>query len=253
MFVHYYDLRSEDKLPQTAYFLDPIDSEKYYPQASESFQQFTSRIINSREQKNLEAIPQESMEVLIKVSLSETANHLDLEQFFVRRALNHSLAQFTSLAKTIISQRVHGKQVDFNTRQSRATSCSTCPLHQSKSSVAWAASAIINKAASLEVIHESPLEKKLGTCRACGCGLKSKVRFDLIHMLMPMTPSNLSEILKVYKEQAYDKCWILREAITTQSFRAVVENKLKYLPPEYSSTLEAYLASSIQKAKNGNK
>ncbi len=251
MFVHYYSLRDPKRLPQKGFFLDPIDSTEYRPTISESLQEFTNRVALSREEKGLDPIPHESLEVLITTSLSETTPKREQDQYFVNKAINPSMGQLWNLAKTIVNQRLSGKQVDYKLRQERANACLGCKLHKSQSGVSWAATQIINKAASLEVIQESTIEKKLGICGACGCGLKSKTRFDILPTLVAVGPADILKMLQVYREQAYSKCWILKEAINRQDTKQLLENKLQHLPPEYRSTLQAHLASSTQKARNG--
>lgn len=251
MFIHYYSLRDPKRLPPNAVFHDPVDSSEYRPQDSESLQDFINRVSLSREEKGLDFIPLDSLEALVVASFTETTAQKHFDQYFVAKSVNPSMGQVVNLAKTIITQRLRGKQVDYKTRQSRAAACLSCKLHQSKASLSWGATKVINKAASLEVIQESEAEKKLGLCGACGCGLKSKTRFDILPTLVSVGPADISKMIHVYKEQAYDKCWILKEALQRTDSKELLERKVAHLPPHQRDTLKAYFANVIQKARNG--
>jgi hypothetical protein len=249
MFVHYYDLRNPARIPSTSYFSDPIDGAKCHPQKNETLQDFISRIVTSREEKGLLPISKDSFDVLVITSLSETTSSKEHDQYFVRKSMTPAITQVISLAKTIISQCIHHKHTPYNIRQERANSCMGCKLHASRSSFAWAVNKIITAAASLESIKQSDVEKKLGQCRACGCDLQAKVCIDIEAVVPTLGPSDIGNILEVYREQSFSHCWMLREAFRNSSTKQLLINKTHHLGTPYNTMAKAYEAQEIQKAK----
>lgn len=253
MFIHYYELRNENVLPPGAYFEDPIDGSQYYTKEKESLGEFINRITKTREEKGLLELSEDSLKTLVTISLSETVKDKQLDRYFVRKSMNPSVSQVISAAKTLITQRIRGKQASYNTRQSRASACLGCSLHDSKSRFSWALSKAITAAASLEAIQQSESERRLGTCKACGCGLQEKIRFDISPIIASLGPTDIFNILKVYESKSFSHCWMLKEANSEPATKDLLKRKVDHLPNPYNAMLQVYEAEMIQRAKKNGR
>lgn len=255
LFNQYYDLKNESQLPPGAVFIDPTDNATYTVKSHESLDDFTKRIESSREQRGNVSLFPHQLKLLIKISLAESVPQAIRNIFFTLKAAVPSTSELIKLAKTVSAQYRSGRALSYNHRQERAAKCNACVFHRKSAEVNEKLLDGIEKVAGLEHINESPTEQALGMCGMCGCGLRSKIKFSLMSTLATIGPEELSRILSSYKYKAYDKCWILNEAVEDSHAKKLLVGKLRALDSENgstmaSSTLTAYTLDKEQSEKN---
>lgn len=251
MFRTYYDLKNPDQLPKSSFFVDPYDNYTYKPEEKEPFLQFVKRIHDNRQTLGHPDIPDKELRTLILVSLAETASERDLRNFFTPKALLPEAGELVGLAKTILKQRVASatdQPVSYLKRQSRASKCLGCRLHQSRSTFGEFISKTIEKVAGIKDMIQSEKEKALGTCGACGCGLQAKVKFDIYPAISGLQSKQVGQMLRAYGSKAFSKCWILDESLKEGHTKKVLEGLVKQCGPSDENLLKTHLQDKLKEA-----
>lgn len=224
--IYYYDLINYNKgLPEKLKFIDPFDNTVYLTQKDETLKAFIERINIERVNKNLAQLDLDSdlTTSLVIASLAESANKAQLEIYFTKKSVPPSLGQIKSLAKALAYEVMHESSVSLLQTKERAAKCLICPFHASPKSTSPYVSApfskllgqITNKVTSKATkdINFEDLDK-VGTCKLCGCPLKSKVRYQLLGILSGLTPEQLETAIKMLGNKVFDICWIFGESAT---------------------------------------
>jgi hypothetical protein len=251
MLNYYFDLIDDTKLPPKAKFLDPYDHTIFTPREDEDLTSLIQRANDYRIEARLPLIPDTELRQLVVTSLYESTASQIQKDYFESRTVHPTLAQMASAAKTIAQEVLHSNNVTAKRREARASKClDNCAFHKTSSKWSTSATNLIARVAGLSNVHTSPAEKALGTCTMCGgCALQPKVRFNLIAVLATLTPEKLDNLIRAYKSKAFDKCWIVNEALTTGPTRELLERKLKNGKADGMTSLKVYLSNKISQAK----
>lgn len=228
MFQYYFDLKNDDKLPLGAKFIDPYDNEEFVVEKEQTLPDFISKIQNSRVSKGQPKVQHDQMRVFVVSSLYETTNEKLRNIFFKQVKSSPEISQIIGVTKTMVNELVHGhKEIPGALRQKRALKCMGCKLH--KPSGGWSASAnrLIKNIVGLKDVKQSKEEQKLGTCGMCGCGLAKKVQFSAGASLNGVSPQNLDKLMMMYREKAFDTCWVLNETVRDEKWGIVLRKKLQ--------------------------
>lgn len=252
MFNQYYDLRSEKMLPPAGVFIDPFDNAAYNVKPHETLADFTKRVETSRAEKGHPAFYPQELKQLVIISLAESSNQRARDRYFEMKAAVPAASELISLAKNIAAQYRTRKGVPFQQRQERAAKCRGCALHKKHAVVNPVTLKAIGKMAGLKEVVESPAEKALGTCGMCGCGLQGKIKFSIVNVLAGIAPDQLTTLLTAYGRKAFDRCWILNEAVDDVNMLRLLSDKLKAAGTRAISFLTAYLSEREQAKKHGN-
>lgn len=253
MFPQYYDLKDENKLPITAKFVDPYDGTEYRPLPKETLTQFIGRISSDRQKKDYPEFFPHEVKMLVIMHLAETAARLDLKNLFEPKAITPDFAQVVNLAKTLVQQKYYFHAADYQTRQKRAASCGPCKLHRTNTKNLTTLSDSVKKLAGLKDLVQSPEEKALGMCGACGCALTAKVGFDLQAVLASLSPEQIRSILLLYGPQSFDICWMLRECVEDANLQKILARKVVLSGERTKEMLDAYKSEKIMRAQSGAK
>lgn len=122
------------------------------------------------------------------------------------------LRKFATAAATLMDWEKSGDApASPELSSSRALTCSKCDQNDSGDWTRHFATPIaemIRKqmARTSELKLSTPLDNKLGTCKACGCVLKTKVHFPIKHILAHQDATTKAEL--------DPQCWILSESNT---------------------------------------
>lgn len=257
----YYELKSENHLPKTGYYKDPHDKTVFRPNPKENLSSFIKRITDHRLQNNYPLIEERRFKDLVVTMLVETTSDRDLRQFFVPNAVMPQLSQGISFLKALAYEALHDNTVSINDRFRRASKCNDCSLHQSKAIGSKIAKKLAPKKpddtrdprlpVSLEEAATFKEEASLGVCGACGCPLKSKIRFDIMSVLASVPPDDLVVILRALNINAFEKCWILSDSFSNPQARRLLRNKLRQLGHTEESMLDLYTRTKVSESKNG--
>jgi len=249
MFNHYYDLRNESTLPVGVAFHDPIDNSVYHVKPKESLPDFINRVAKGREDNSLPAFFPEELKKLVVVSLAEATSPQERPKYFEPKAIVPGISDIVGLAQAMVAQRQSGDSASYLLRQERATKCHGCVLHKRSANINKTTMKIIGKLAGLRDLAQSESEKALGVCGMCGCGLQSKVRFDISGTLAGVSPTHINKILQAYGSQAFDKCWILNESIQDGRFKRVLMGKVQNAGQRAASLMTTYFSNKTQASK----
>lgn len=253
MFQYYHVIKDPNNLPTGAFFIDPQDGEKYIVKDSETLEQFTKRVVTSREKLNNVPINQSELNMLINISLSNTTPEIHKGHYFDQVASHVSMRQLVSAAVTMSSQLLSGTAATFNVRQERAKKCFSCPFHNKKGMIGRLASNILNTVAgmtSIEALSKSDYESKLGACGMCGCGLQAKIRYDIYPIIAGVEPENIAKPVRTFREDVFDKCWIFSDALKDARAKKLLIDKLNVVKISLEDLVRYRNNKKISEAKN---
>lgn len=254
MFISYNELKNESKLPPDSYFIDPYDRDKVYIKEGETLKQFQDRLSQIREDKGLSPIEPEEFKTYIQMSLYESSSKDKRAAYFISKAKLPQFSELVSFVKTAVTEVYQTNKESVQKRENRASKClAPCKLHVplGNSFLEKATKRVVGVLANSITAKEAfsyPDERKLGKCGMCGCFLQEKVKFNNLSNLAGVTPDNLNKILAVYKEDAFDACWMLHEAVRNQDQKKVLTGKLKNTKSGIE-LLEKYTTGLIKKLK----
>lgn len=244
-FASYYDLKDESNLPPNATFVDPYDGFSYAVQPKETLSQFMSRILERRRSQGYPEMFPAEFKAIVVISLSNQADKKILDTYFIQKSVTPTVSEMISLASTTVSQLKQRSHVSYLTRQVRADKCNGCALHNNKKLIKPSITSLATKLVGLNEVVQSEKEKGLGVCGVCGCGLQAKVKYETMAVLAGLTPEQLAKIVRVYGDNAFEKCWILNEAVNNPAVEQALAKKLAIAGSEYVAKMHEY------KAKNG--
>ena len=251
MFNHFYDLKSEAKLPQGAKFVDPYDRTTFTVNPSENLQTFLKRIQNYRETKNYPQIIDIELRPLVVTSFYESTEQDKRAAFFELKAVPATFTQITSLARTIATESINQNTITGKQREHRAAKCLGCVFHRTNGVSKPRLTKVVTKLVGLSRVSVSENEEKLGQCGMCGCELKAKVRFQLISVLSALLPEQVVKLVNMYKAAAFSKCWILEESLEHVTYKDLIRKKLKAAGGDAEKFLDEHINSKIKATLNG--
>lgn len=253
---HHYVLKDLSSLPSSGKFIDPYDNHEYRPLKNESLSDFLVRIDTIRSEKNHPSYTKDEFRHFVEFSLAETCSPEHLQSHFNQTATIPKFSQIYSLTRTLMAGKQLG-HASYAERQSRASHClSGCAYHQSRGGMGSKTQEIIQKFANLSEVEESHQEKQLGTCSMCGCGLKAKVRFNIVSTISATAPDNILKLLTSYQSKAFSVCWILKESFDDPALRKILRAKItqssrpemvKYFDEHFDSRLNLPATPSTPK------
>lgn len=253
MLNYYYDLLNEDQLPPAGKFLDPYDNEIFKPKPRQTLFQFTEEIKNSRVVKNYPQLLDSELRQLIVSSLYESCPKEQHTKYFVKRTSHASISQMVAVAKTLATELIHrtSEAPTLKKREQRAQFClDKCVFHKKDSVWSKAAAKTIQTIVGLTDLHNSKTEEQLGTCSMCGgCALKEKVKLQIIPIMAGLMPERIDLLVRAYKEKAFSKCWIMREALQHPQMKVNLRRKLQHLSPQHVELLDLHITNQVKKAK----
>jgi hypothetical protein len=232
MFTTVQALIDESKFPPNAYYAEPRDNSKTYPTNSDTLDTFSTKIANMRAEKGFPQLNPQDLYALIVTSLENTTQSSLRPRYFHGVQVRPSISQVWGLAKTITAQ-ASNNLATATQREDRSRKCLQCPLHKASGAVSPIVLAAINKSMeavsheSLSNLQQSDLEKRLGTCGMCGCGMQSKIRTSLLATLAALGPNQLDKLLKIVGPKAFGSCWILDEAVSNTNFKQILMQKVQ--------------------------
>lgn len=254
-FVSYLDLKDQNKpLPPRAKFVDSYDDAVYHVVKGETLDQFTARIVKSREEKGFPPFDPADLRAYIVTCLAETTDKTELGNYFVKKTNLPEFSKAITLAKTIVQNRLSSNESSFELRQSRASACASCPLNVRNS--APVPKTIVNsieKFIKLDQILLSDTEKQLGSCAMCGCDLKTKIRLSLTGAIAALTPDEIRVALLKVGSKLIGNCWILSESIKDEKLKKVVEAKVRNSGPHTQDMIYSYYAQESERLKQSGK
>lgn len=226
----YFTLVNENALPAFTVFVDPSDEHQTSPRKLEGLAQFSTRINTEREQRGLPAVETEALNQLVTDVIYELAPIELRETLFKPNRTPPTLTQAYSFFKATAQTLINGVGISPKQRQARAEHClGGCAFHSSN--VRWSSAAQkVTKAVSFKESLQTPAEKILGHCKACGgCPLQEKVKYDLTSVLAALTPDQIDNMLRVYPKDAFTRCWMLKEALQDPSTKHLLRAKIASL------------------------
>jgi hypothetical protein len=165
------------------------------------------------------------------------------------------MAALTTLAFNLVKG---GKGISVKQQEDRLANCfDNCIFHKSPSLFRFseAASWLIEKATDFVTVHDleqTKYERKgatIGSCAMCGgCKLKEKVKMSAPAVFAGLAPEALDRILAVYGDDAFKRCWQLREAAQDPKLREKMLVKLRYT----NNNGEQHFKTYEEKLKNGD-
>lgn len=247
--TRYFELKDENKLPISGRFIDPYDNTIFRIQQQDKLGDIVTRVIENRRKNDYPEIDESTLKSLIVMTLVETCSDSDLRKYFVAKATIPQVSQVISFTKALAYETVHSNNVSIKDKQSRAQKCLGCPFHKSRG----VAPTIINNI-PLNILKDSltyPEESALGICGLCGCGLNTKIRFQVTGILAGITPEQLDHALRVMGVAFFDKCWIPSEALQVATTKKLLQAKLGNGNMSGDKILDVYISSKVKSVKNG--
>ena len=255
MLNYYYDLKNPSVLPPRSKFVDPYDFTTFESLPNESLSGLLQRINQTRSQKSYPTIIESELRFLVLTSLYQSTPEEDREKFFERRVLLPMLSQIASLATALVTQSSSRHTVTPKQREERANKClSNCRFHQREGGWSNSAKTMVGKLIGIQNIAISKSEEKLGNCLMCGgCALQKKVHLENISALASLTPEKLDNLLRVYGQLSFDKCWIVNEALKHPTTRDLLKKKLQNGQADGLHFFKLYMDSKVAEARKHGK
>lgn len=254
MLNHYYDLKDESRLPSNSKFLDPYDLTTFTVNSpSENLASFLKRIADHREKHQYPKVVESDLRELVVASLLESTPKEKISEYFVPMKALPTAAQTYSLAKAMARELIHTSKTSLKAADERGKKCLGCAFHQRSKTWSKPVADAIPKLVGLGGASVSEINKSLGSCGMCGCPLSNKVRFSMMPVLASVTPEQFDKLLRLYGSQAFERCWILKEALEDNVTRDVLQKKLNAGSANGGSLLSAYNQLKIMESKNGTK
>lgn len=247
----YYDLIDQSKLPINARYVDPYDHNIFLVTSkTESLDWFIEQIVNYRESKGFPSLFKTDLRQLVLASLFESSTPDQRKQYFQVRTAPPTMSQLLTLSKTLAVEAVHSNNVGAKQREERAAKCNDdCKFHSRAGGWKESIKKAIVKVVGLDKLNKSEEEDKLGNCLMCGgCALAPKVRFEIRSVLAGLPPEYIDRLINVYGIKAFDKCWILQDAINNPRAREILQGKLANGKSKGADLLKAYLMNKEIKA-----
>lgn len=258
--ITFNDLKDYSKLPVGAYYTEPRDLHQIFVVAGDTFDTLVDKVIEYRKSKDYPSLPYNDLRVLVITSLERSIHDVRvLTEYFEQRNVNPKFQQVFQVAKLLCLQIGQGA-AGYNLREERASKCLGCALHRRSGKI----NEYISKAIDLTLnaiskkeeetvqdLHYADLEKGLGTCNMCGCGLLKKVRVNLMPILASLQPNQLDRLFNIYGSQAFDKCWMLNEALRDQTTVSILEKKLSRTVTKGNKFLQEYRFNKSRTTHNG--
>lgn len=256
MLNYYYDLHNENILPSNARFVDPYDHTIFRPIPNQTLSQFIKQIAQSREDKNQAPFLETELKQLVVASLYESTPKADIQKYFVKCVAMANLSQIVSVSKTIASQLIHRNTTpSLKIREARAAKClNSCVFHKTNSTWSKAATNAVVAIVGLQDLAEPKTEKSLGTCGMCGgCSLQEKIKFPIISILAGLLPERLDLLFTAYREKAFQKCWIVQEALENPVTKTLLKKKLLAGNANGLVQLEKHITNQMKKSREPSK
>jgi len=251
-FIEFYDLKDDTKLPPSAYFKDPRDFEVYTPTPKASLDDFLSSIEESRSAKGFPPISPVEFRILVVSALYQTTSQDLKSRFFERRAVYPQFSHFVQLTKSIVSQ-IGRDGASYQQRLSRAEACLSCPAHTYNKLFSSKIKTLIqntinlvSKQDTLNEFAESDMEKAMGSCSICGCSLQNKIKISPYAAVSSLKPIDVANMLTMFGIKAYDRCWILKEAMNDNKLFKILETKV----PKGRDTLSEFISLKFKQTKS---
>lgn len=237
--TNYYDLKSQKSLPYASYVRDPYDNRKFVVEKGEDLPTLARRMKEYREEHNYPTMTDVELRDYIKASLYETASENDKKILFEVKAAMPTISQVKSFAKTLAKELTgFNPPLSVKRKYERALKCLNCKLHSPSSQGSWVIDSIHppsilgikhflgKEAPQAELSDKKVMELPLGICTMCGCGLKAKIRYNVMSILAGITPEMLRKALRMTHDKCRENCWIFTEAEFQEDAKALLEKKI---------------------------
>jgi hypothetical protein len=252
-FSHYYELKSENKLPPNTVVTDPIDNTTFRVETTDNLDSLCEKLNESRKKKGFTVMSKDHMKTLFLITLVEqTPPHL-IDTYFKPVAIPPQFGQIISLARAVVHEWKSDQSTSTVQRQNRAKHCLVCPLHRRSGQAPTVPPNLLDRFgfASLAQSMYYPEEDQLGACGMCGCNLQLKVKVNIRACIASLTPENLDLILNMFGSNAFSVCWMLKEGIENADTKRILQAKMRNGRADGEQKLHQYLSVKADEALKG--
>lgn len=248
-FTEYWVLKDPNSLPPNVSFLDPYDNAEYLVHKTDTLETLTQKVVKHQKDNKYPEIFPADLQPFITQSLAIATDPAIRPKYFDKRAVPPTARELVTMVTTLAAQIRNNKQVSYLTRQERAKTChaNECRQHSNKSFIHKVANFLTEKVLSIRSISNSENEIALGRCNMCGCGLQGKNKLNVTNILAGLHPNELAKMTQLHRDTAFDKCWILKEALQHEANRNLLFKKLKTASPDQSEHLLIYEQQKVLK------